>query len=77
MRVLERHTAGSRMDETLRCTHLKPDKTTRLLGHKGIEVSMIVVDQLLKKHNFSKSKAVKTLVIGESEHRNKQFEAID
>jgi hypothetical protein len=65
------------MDETLRCTHLKPDEITRLLGHKGIEVSMTVVDQLLKKHNFPKSKAVKTLVIGESEHRNQQFEAID
>ncbi|MEO3704001.1 hypothetical protein [Trichormus azollae] len=40
-------------------------------------MSVIVVDQLLKKHNFPKPKAVKTLVTGESEHRNHQFEAID
>jgi hypothetical protein len=48
-----------------------------LLEHEGIEVSVTVVDQLLKKHNFPKPKAVKTLATGESEHRNQQFEAID
>jgi hypothetical protein len=32
---------------------------------------------LLKKHNFPKPKAVKTLATGETEHRNQQFEAID
>jgi hypothetical protein len=32
---------------------------------------------LLKKYNFPKPKAVKTLATGESEHRNQQFEAID
>jgi hypothetical protein len=58
------------MNETLRRTHLKPDEIARLLGHEGIEVSVTVVDQLLKKHNFPKSKAVKTLVTGETQHRN-------
>jgi hypothetical protein len=65
------------MDETVKWTHLKGHEIARLLGHEGIEVSMIVVDQLLKKHNFPKSKVVKTLATGESEHRNQQFEAID
>jgi hypothetical protein len=65
------------MDETLRWTHLKPDEITRLLGHEGIEVSVTVVDQLLKKHNFPEPKPVKTLATGESEHHNQQFEAID
>jgi hypothetical protein len=65
------------MDETVQWTHLKPDEIARLLGHEGIEVSVTVVDQLLKKHNFPKPKAVKTLATGESEHRNHQFEAID
>jgi hypothetical protein len=32
---------------------------------------------LLKKHNFPKPKAVKTLATGESEHPNQQFEAMD
>jgi hypothetical protein len=75
--VLEQHTAGSPMDETLKWTHLKPDEIARLLGHEGIEVSMTVVNQLLKKHNFPKPKAVKTLATGETQHRNQQFEAIN
>jgi hypothetical protein len=65
------------MDETVKWTHLKGHEIARLLGHEGIEVSVTVVDQLLKKHNFPKPKAVKTLATGESEHRNQQFEAID
>jgi hypothetical protein len=59
------------MNETLRRTHLKPDEIARLLGHEGIEVSVTVVDQLLKKHNFPKPKAVKILATGETEHLNK------
>jgi hypothetical protein len=65
------------MNETVRWTHLKGHEIARLLGYEGIEVSVTVVDQLLKKHNFPKPKAVKTLATGESEHRNQQFEAID
>jgi hypothetical protein len=77
LRVLERHTAGSPMDETVKWTNLKRHEIARLLGNEGIEVSVTVVDQLLKKHNFRKRQAVKTLATGESEHRNEQFEAID
>jgi hypothetical protein len=65
------------MDETVKWTHLKGHEIATLLGHEGIEVSVTVVDQLLKKHNFPKPKAVKTLATGESEHRNQQFEAMD
>jgi hypothetical protein len=65
------------MDETVKWTHLKGHEIARSLGHKGIEVSVTVVDQLLKKHNFPKPKAVKTLKTGETQHRNQQFEAID
>jgi hypothetical protein len=68
--VLEQHTAGSPMDETVKWTHLKGHEIARLLGHEGIEVSVTVVDQLLKKHNFPKSKAVKILATGETQHRN-------
>ncbi len=59
--VLERHTAGSPMDETVKWTNLKRHEIARLLENEGIEVSVTVVDQLLKKHNFRKRKAVKTL----------------
>jgi hypothetical protein len=65
------------MDETVKWTHLKGHEIARLLGHEGIEVSVTVVDQLLKKHNFPKPKAVKTLATGETQHRNQQFEAMD
>jgi hypothetical protein len=58
------------MDETLKGTHLKPDEIARLLGHEGIEVSVRVVDQLLKKYNFPKPNAVKILATGETQHRN-------
>jgi len=75
--VLERHTAGSPMDERVKWTNLKRQEIAALLKEEGIEVSVTVVDQLLEKHNFRKRKAVKTLATGESEHRNEQFEAIE
>jgi hypothetical protein len=65
------------MDETVKWTHLKGHEIARLLEHQGIEVSVTVVDQLLKKHNFPKPQTVKTLTTGETQHRNQQFEAID
>ena len=77
LRVLERHTAGSPMDETVKWTNLKRHEIARSLKNEGIEVSVTVVDQLLEKHNFRKRQAVKTLATGESEHRNEQFETID
>lgn len=76
LRVLEQHTAGSPMDETIKWTNLKRHEIAALLQEEGIEVSVTVVDQLLEKHNFRKRKAVKTLATGESEHRNEQFETI-
>ncbi len=76
-RVLERHTAGSPMDETLKWTNLKRHEIASLLQQEGITVSVTVVDQLLKKHNFRKRKAVKALSTGSSEQRNEQFETIE
>jgi hypothetical protein len=77
LRVLERYTAGSPMDERVKWTNLKRHEIAALLREEGIEVSVTVVDQLLEKHNFRKRKAVKTLATGESEHRNEQFETIE
>ena len=71
LRVLERHTAGSPMDETVKWTNLKRHEITALLKEEGIDVSVTVVDQLLEQHNFRKRKAVKTLATGESEHRER------
>lgn len=77
LRVLEQHTAGSPTDETVKWTNLKRHEIVTLLKDEGIEVSVTVVDQLLKQHNFRKRKAVKTLATGESNHRNEQFETIE
>jgi Rhodopirellula transposase DDE domain len=77
LRVLEQHTAGSPMDETVKWTNLKRHEIAALLAEEGIDVSVTVVDQLLAKHNFRKRKAVKTLATGKSEHRNEQFETIE
>ena len=77
LRVLERHTAGSPMDETLKWTNLKRHEIADLLQDEGITVSVTVVDQLLEKHHFRKRKAVKTLATGANEQRNEQFETIE
>lgn len=77
LQVLERHTAGSPMDERVKWTNLKRHEIAGLLNQEGIEVSVTVVDQLLEKHNFRLRKAVKTLATGKSQHRNEQFETID
>lgn len=76
LRVLEQHTAGSPMDDTIKWTNLKRHEIAILLKNEGIEVSVTVVDQLLEMHNFRKRKAVKSRATGESEHRNEQFERI-
>jgi hypothetical protein len=77
LQVLERHTAGSPVDETIKWTNLKRHEIATLLKAEGIEVSVTVVDQLLDKHNFRKRKAVKTLATGGSEYRNEQFETME
>lgn len=77
LQVLERRTAGSPMDETIKWTNLKRHEIATLLKAEGVEVSVTVVDQLLEKHNFRKRKAVKALVTGGSEQRNEQFETIE
>jgi hypothetical protein len=77
MRVLEQHTAGSPVNDTVKWTRLKRHEIAQLLEDEGITVSVTVVDQLLEKHNFRKRKAFKTLATGECENRNQQFETIE
>ncbi len=63
LRVLERHTAGSPMDETVKWTNLKRHEIAAPLKEEGIESSVTVIGQLLEKHHFRKRKAVKTLAM--------------
>ncbi|MBW4526742.1 MAG: hypothetical protein KME18_16405 [Phormidium tanganyikae FI6-MK23] len=65
------------MSKAVKWTNLTRRQISELLQqHEGICISVTVVDQLLKKHQFRKRKAVKTLSAGESEQRNEQFETI-
>ena len=53
LRVVERHTAGSPMDASIKWTHLTRQQIAdRLAAEESISISVTVVDQLLKKHQF-------------------------
>ena len=78
LRVIESHTAGSPMDESIKWTHLTRQQIAdKLLLDAGISVSVTVVDQLLEKYNFRRRKAFKTKATGEHKDRKEQFENID
>jgi len=76
LRVIERHTAGSPMDETIKWTNLTREELVKRLGEEGFVVSVTVVDQLLEKHNFHRRQAVKSLSGQETPQRDEQFKHI-
>ena len=77
LKVLSEHTAGSPMDEQVKWTNLNRPQIAKLLKEEGISVSVTVVDQLLKKHNYRRRRARKTLATGNHPQRNEQFEKIE
>lgn len=77
LKVIAKHTAGSPMDESQKWTNLKRQEISQLLESEGKAVSVTVIDQLLKKHNYRKRKAQKRLATGETAQRNEQFENIE
>ena len=78
LKVMECHTAGSPVDDQVKWTNLSRPKIAALLKTQKIEVSVTVVDQLLKKHHYRRRRASKTLATGTSHpQRNDQFENID
>ena len=77
LRVVENHTAGSPMDESLKWTHLTGQQIAdRLASEESIGISVTVVDQLLKKHQFRRRQALKRKATGSNPNRNEQFEKI-
>ena len=59
--VIDRHIAGSPMDEEIRWTHLTRQQIADLLlEEEEIRVSVTVIDQLLDKHKFRRRQALKT-----------------
>lgn len=77
LRVIEPHTAGSPMDEQIKWTNLSRPKIAELLEEEGINISVTVVDQLLKKHNYRRRRMRKSLATGTHPKRNEQFENIE
>ena len=77
LRLLAQHTAGSPMDETVKWTNLSRHEIADLLKSDGVDVSVKVVDQLLRRHNYRKRKAQKRLSSQEHPERNEQFENIE
>lgn len=78
LRVIDRHIAGSPMDEEIRWTHLTRQQIADLLfEEEEIRVSVTVIDQLLDKHKFRRRQAFRNQPTGNNSLRNEQFENIN
>ena len=77
LETMSPHTAGSPMDETIKWSNLGREKIAELLAEKGYEVSVIIVEQLLDKHDFRRRKAFKSEAGKEVENRDEQFKNIE
>jgi hypothetical protein len=76
LKVIDDYIAGDPMDEKIRWTNLSQKQIAERMQQQGIGISVTVVKKLLKKHGFTKRKALKKKPIGSSKHRNEQFENI-
>jgi hypothetical protein len=76
LKVIDDYIAGDPMDEKIRWTNLSRKKIAAKMREEGINISVTVVKKLLKRHGFTKRKAVKKKPIGFSKNRNEQFENI-
>ena len=77
IRVIANQTAGSPINEQIKWTNLTRVEIAQLLQEEGMTVSVTVVDQLLKKHNYRQRKAQKRKATGEHPKRNQQFQKIE
>ena len=75
-RVLEEHTAGSPMDETVKWTNLTRAEIAAGLQAEGFSTSVTVIDQLLDKHNYRRRQAFKVEAGQQVPQRNEQFQNI-
>jgi hypothetical protein len=78
LEVIESSTAGSPMDENIKWTNLSHKNLALKLKEKNYNVSVTVIDQLLKKHNFRPRKAFKNEA-GKTNipNRDEQFKNIE
>ena len=74
--VLKNYTAGNPMAENVLWTNLTQKEISEKMKTNGINVSVTVVKQLLKKHGYVKRKAQKKKTMKIHPDRNQQFEII-
>ena len=77
LQVVESHTAGSPMDEKIKWTNMARGEIAIRLEEEGFKVSVTVVDQLLKKHNFRRRQAFKSEAGKQVPQRDEQFKNIE
>lgn len=77
LEVMTSHTAGSPMDETVKWSNLSRPAIAGKLAEKGFSVSVTVVDQLLKAHNFRRRRAFKSEAGKQVAQRDEQFKNIE
>lgn len=78
LEAVKNHTAGSPMDESIKWTNLSRLAIAKKLEEQGFPVSVTVVDQLLKKHDFRPRQAFKTEAGKKNiPHRDEQFKNIE
>lgn len=76
MTILKDHTAGDPQKEDVIWTDLSCTEIMEKLKIQGIIAGRRIVKRLLKKHKYKKRKIMKRLSMGETFHRNEQFENI-
>ena len=78
LEILRNHTAGLPMDETVKWTNLSRGEIANKLAEQDFPVSVTVVDQLLKKHDFCPRQAFKAEAGKQNiPHRDEQFKNIE
>jgi hypothetical protein len=76
IRVVGDHLAGDPERDDVIWTYLTNTEISQRLAHLGTPVSPDTVRSLLDEYGFHKRQAEKTKAMGESPHRNEQFEQI-
>ena len=74
--ILAEHTAGSPENKAIKWVNLKREEIAAHLEKLGFKVSVTVVDQLLKKHNYRRRQAFKIEAGKDVEFRDEQFRKI-
>lgn len=75
-RVLQDHTAGDPMRESIKWTNLSRRQISHQLNVLGTQASKQVVSQLLRAQDYRRRKPHKNYTMGEHADRNAQFEKI-